>query len=231
MNPAADVLAAGEPVEVDLSKVQPGQQIIVLWRGKPIFVVDRTPSLLKMLQDPKLVDRLSDPDSTANQQPPYARNWHRSIDAKYAVLVGICTHLGCIPSFFPNPDPTNPAARLAWRVFLPLSRVEIRSGRPGLQIGSSTLQSAGSALSLSEQGDVAHRGKPPIPAMGFQFDRTGLIAGDRRNQPLIGNRPAATERPGIPPVPRVVFRATTRQRCGVQAERSAIGGACRRLRR
>src|SRR5271169_6103290 len=65
MNPAADVLAAGEPVEIDLSKVQPGQQIIVLWRGKPIFVVDRTPSLLKMLEDPKLVERLSDPRSEA----------------------------------------------------------------------------------------------------------------------------------------------------------------------
>jgi ubiquinol-cytochrome c reductase iron-sulfur subunit len=109
MNPAADVLAAGEPVEVDLSKVQPGQQIIVLWRGKPIFVVDRTPVLLKMLQDPKLVDSLSDPQSAANQQPPYAANWHRSIDPKYSVLVGICTHLGCIPSFFPKPDPSNPA--------------------------------------------------------------------------------------------------------------------------
>ena len=80
MNPAADILAAGEPVEVDLSKVQPGQQIIVLWRGKPVFVVDRTPPLVKTLQDPKLVDRLSDPESTANQQPPYARNWHRSIE-------------------------------------------------------------------------------------------------------------------------------------------------------
>jgi ubiquinol-cytochrome c reductase iron-sulfur subunit len=119
MNPAADVLAAGEPVEVDLSKVQPGQQIIVLWRGKPIFVVDRTPSLLKMLEDPKLVERLSDPRSEANQQPPYAENWHRSIDAKYSVLVGICTHLGCIPSFFPQPDPSNPASDWLGGYFCP----------------------------------------------------------------------------------------------------------------
>ena len=119
MNPAADVLAAGEPVEVDLSKVQPGQQIIVLWRGKPIFVVDRTPSLLKMLQDPKLVESLSDPRSAANQQPPYAENWHRSIDPKYSVLVGICTHLGCIPSFFPTPDPSNPAPNWLGGYFCP----------------------------------------------------------------------------------------------------------------
>ncbi|HTV44969.1 MAG TPA: ubiquinol-cytochrome c reductase iron-sulfur subunit [Stellaceae bacterium] len=108
MNPAADVLAAGGPVDVDLTKVAPGQQIIVQWRGKPIFVTDRTPVLLKMLQNPKLVGRLSDPDSDAEQQPPYAKNWHRSIEPKYAVLVGICTHLGCIPNFFPKPDPSNP---------------------------------------------------------------------------------------------------------------------------
>ncbi len=109
MNPSADVLAAGGPVDVDLSKVAPGQQIIIQWRGKPIFITDRTPPLLKTLQDPKLVGRLSDPNCTADQQPPYAKNWHRSIEPKYAVLVGVCTHLGCIPNFFPNPDPSNPA--------------------------------------------------------------------------------------------------------------------------
>jgi ubiquinol-cytochrome c reductase iron-sulfur subunit len=109
LNPAADILAAGGPVELDLSKVAPGQQVVVQWRGKPIFVIDRTPALLKDLQDPKLVARLSDPDSDVNQQPPYTRNWHRSIEPQYAVLVGVCTHLGCIPLFFPTPDPTNPA--------------------------------------------------------------------------------------------------------------------------
>ncbi|HXC13123.1 MAG TPA: ubiquinol-cytochrome c reductase iron-sulfur subunit, partial [Stellaceae bacterium] len=85
LNPAADILAAGGPVDVDLSKVAPGQQVIVQWRGKPIFIIDRTPALLKELQDAKLVERLSDPNSEANQQPPYARNWHRSIDPQYAV--------------------------------------------------------------------------------------------------------------------------------------------------
>lgn len=108
MNPAADVLAAGGPVDIDLSRVAPGQQVIVQWRGKPIFIVDRTPALLKTLQDPTLVARLSDPNSETVQQPPYAQNWHRSIDPKYAVIVGICTHLGCIPNFFPKPDPANP---------------------------------------------------------------------------------------------------------------------------
>jgi ubiquinol-cytochrome c reductase iron-sulfur subunit len=109
LNPAADVLAAGGPVDVDLSKVAPGQQVVVLWRGRPVFVVHRTPELLKELQDPKLVSRLSDPNSEENQQPPYARNWHRSIQPDYAVLVGVCTHLGCIPLFFPKPDASNPA--------------------------------------------------------------------------------------------------------------------------
>ena len=109
MNPAADVLAAGGPVDVDLSKVAPGQQIIVQWRGKPIFIVDRTPALLETLQDAKLVGQLSDPNSEAPQQPPYVENWHRSVDPKYAIMVGVCTHLGCIPNFFPNPDPANPA--------------------------------------------------------------------------------------------------------------------------
>jgi ubiquinol-cytochrome c reductase iron-sulfur subunit len=119
MNPAADVIAAGGPVEVDLSKVQPGQQVVVLWRGRPVFVVDRSPALLKELQDPKLVNLLSDPNSAVEQQPPYAKNWHRSINLQYAVLVGVCTHLGCIPLFYPKPDPTNPAPNWLGGYFCP----------------------------------------------------------------------------------------------------------------
>jgi len=119
LNPAADVLAAGGPVEIDLSKVAPGQQIIVQWRGKPIFIVDRTPALLKELQDPRLIARLSDPNSDTNQQPPYAQNWHRSINPQYSVLVGVCTHLGCIPGYFPKPDPTNPAPNWLGGYFCP----------------------------------------------------------------------------------------------------------------
>ena len=119
LNPAADVLAAGGPVDIDLSKVAPGQQVIVQWRGKPIFVINRTPPLLKELQDPKLVNQLADPTSGTNQQPPYVRNWHRSIKPEYAVLVGICTHLGCIPLFFPKPDPGNPAPNWLGGYFCP----------------------------------------------------------------------------------------------------------------
>ena len=103
LNPAADTIAAGAPIDVDLSSVQPGQQIIVIWRGKPIFVVRRTTAELNMLRQPSDVSLLSDPDSTALQQPAYAKNWHRSIQPDYLVLVGICTHLGCIPHFEPKP--------------------------------------------------------------------------------------------------------------------------------
>jgi ubiquinol-cytochrome c reductase iron-sulfur subunit len=109
MEPAADTLAAGEPIDVDVSKVFPGQQIVVVWRGKPIFIVHRTPEALKTLQDPKLIHVLSDPNSRVDQQPDYAENWHRSVDPNYAVMVGICTHLGCVPAFYPNMSATDPA--------------------------------------------------------------------------------------------------------------------------
>jgi ubiquinol-cytochrome c reductase iron-sulfur subunit len=102
LNPAADTLAAGAPLDVDLASVQPGQQLLVVWQGKPIFIVHRTPAELKMLQSTQDVNFLNDPNSTVDQQPPYARNWHRSINPEYLVLVGICTHLGCIPEFQPQ---------------------------------------------------------------------------------------------------------------------------------
>src|SRR5581483_278490 len=94
MNPAADVIAAGAPMDIDVTKIAAGQQVIVRWRGTPILIVNRTPDALKTLQSASLVGRLSDPDSTVAQQPPYAKNWHRSVQPEFAVLVGICTHLG-----------------------------------------------------------------------------------------------------------------------------------------
>jgi ubiquinol-cytochrome c reductase iron-sulfur subunit len=103
MNPARDTLAAGAPVDVDVSKVAPGQQIIVLWRSRPIFVVNRTPQMQEILKADKDAGQLRDPDSSALQQPPYAKNAFRSIKPELLVLVGICTHLGCIPEFVPQP--------------------------------------------------------------------------------------------------------------------------------
>ncbi|WP_316178422.1 ubiquinol-cytochrome c reductase iron-sulfur subunit [Bradyrhizobium sp. SZCCHNRI1009] len=119
MDPDASTLAAGGPVEFDASKLQPGQQAVVRWRSRPIFIVNRPPEALRTLQDANLVARLSDPGSKAMQQPPYATNWHRSIEPRYGVLVGICTHLGCIPLFYPDPSTQIPVAGWSGGYFCP----------------------------------------------------------------------------------------------------------------
>ena len=119
MEPDASTLAAGGPVEFDLSKLQPGQQAVVRWRSRPIFIVNRPPPALKMLQDPKLLANLSDAHSGEPQQPPYANNWHRSIKPEYSLLVGICTHLGCIPMFYPDPSNSLPTTNWLGGYFCP----------------------------------------------------------------------------------------------------------------
>lgn len=102
MNPDQATLAAGAPIDVDISNIPSGQQIQVHWRSRPVLIINRPKSVIETLQQQKLTSLLSDPNSEAPQQPPYAKNWHRSIKPEYAVLVGICTHLGCIPNFFPD---------------------------------------------------------------------------------------------------------------------------------
>jgi ubiquinol-cytochrome c reductase iron-sulfur subunit len=102
MEPAADTLAAAGPVDVDIASLEPGQQVTVMWRGTPIFIVNRTESALQALQNPQERAALRDPDSREMQQPGYARNWHRSIEPRILVLVGVCTHLGCIPHYRPD---------------------------------------------------------------------------------------------------------------------------------
>ncbi len=119
MNPSEDVIAAGAPIDIDISKLASGQQIVVLWRGAPMLIVNRTPQALKTLQESSLISHLSDPNSTVHQQPPYAENWHRSVKPEFAVLVGICTHLGCLPGYLPNPDPTTPAPNWPGGYFCP----------------------------------------------------------------------------------------------------------------
>jgi ubiquinol-cytochrome c reductase iron-sulfur subunit len=119
MNPAEDVLAAGAPMDIDLTHIAAGQQIVVRWRGDPILIVNRTAEAVKSLQTPAVISRLSDPDSTVHQQPPYADNWHRSIKPEYAVLVGICTHLGCLPSYMPEPNPSAPTPNWPGGYFCP----------------------------------------------------------------------------------------------------------------
>jgi len=119
MNPDASTLAAGGPVDLDISKIEPGQQVVVRWRERPVFVFHRTPETLKTLQDPKLIAVLADPNSQQLQQAPYATNWHRSIKPEFGVLVGICTHLGCIPLFYPQPNATSPVADWPGGYFCP----------------------------------------------------------------------------------------------------------------
>ncbi len=119
MNPDASTLAAGAPIDVDISKLAPGQNVILRWRAHPIFILRRPENLLKTLQSPAVVSLLSDPDSSQHQQPPYAQNWHRSIKPEYLALVGICTHLGCIPQAFPQPSATTPTADWPGGYFCP----------------------------------------------------------------------------------------------------------------
>jgi ubiquinol-cytochrome c reductase iron-sulfur subunit len=109
MNPDAATIAAAGPVDIDVSQLQPGQRVVALWAARPVFIVNRPKEALDELRNPKLLGQLRDPDSRELQQPSYAANWHRSIKPEFLVLVGVCTHLGCIPLFDPQPNPTDPA--------------------------------------------------------------------------------------------------------------------------
>jgi len=99
---------AGAPVLQDISKIEPGQKISVLWRGSPVWIVNRTKAMLDTL--PQVDGRLRDPKSQVDQQPKYAQNETRSIKPEWLVMIGICTHLGCSPEFIPEikPEPFDP---------------------------------------------------------------------------------------------------------------------------
>lgn len=101
MSPSAAVKAAATTM-VDISKIEPGQRITVMWQGKPVWVVRRTPEMLETLEDSAVVDQLKDPDSTGSEQPAFAENPHRSREPEWLVMIAICTHLGCIPSYRPE---------------------------------------------------------------------------------------------------------------------------------
>jgi len=104
MRPSARAQAAGAPVEIEISQVEPGQLIRVEWRGKPVWVVRRTQEQLDAL--PKTIDKLRDPNSLiVSQTPEFARNEYRSIKPEFLVLLGICTHLGCAPTYRPEVGP------------------------------------------------------------------------------------------------------------------------------
>ncbi len=101
---------ASDAVDIDLAPLAAGQQILVFWRTWPIFVVRRSAQALAMLHDPDLLGQLADPASEQLQQPPYARNAERAVKPEFAVLVGVCTHMGCTPQFYPQPSATDPVA-------------------------------------------------------------------------------------------------------------------------
>lgn len=96
MLPSQRAKAAGAPVEVDVSNLAPGQMITVEWRGKPVWILNRSQEMLDTLA--KLDEAVADPKSEVKQQPDYCRNETRSIKPNLLVAVGICTHLGCSPS-------------------------------------------------------------------------------------------------------------------------------------
>ncbi len=97
MLPSARAKAAGAPVEVDISKVEPGMMLTDEWRGKPVWIVSRTKEMLDLMV--KHDDRLADPKSEMPQQPDYCKNDGRSLKPELLVAVGICTHLGCSPTY------------------------------------------------------------------------------------------------------------------------------------
>lgn len=99
-NPSAKAKAAGAPVQVDISKLEDGQKMVVEWRGKPVWIIKRTPESLAGLE--KVKGELRDPDSEEEQQPEYAKNPTRAIKEDVLILVGLCTHLGCSPTYRPE---------------------------------------------------------------------------------------------------------------------------------
>ncbi|OGA22840.1 MAG: ubiquinol-cytochrome c reductase iron-sulfur subunit [Betaproteobacteria bacterium RIFCSPLOWO2_02_FULL_67_19] len=93
--PSERAKAAGAPVEVDISRLEPGEMKVVEWRGKPVWVVRRTKEMLDSLRT--VAARLTDPDSKSSEQPEYAQNEARARKAEFMVMEGVCTHLGCSP--------------------------------------------------------------------------------------------------------------------------------------
>ncbi|HEY4697363.1 MAG TPA: ubiquinol-cytochrome c reductase iron-sulfur subunit [Gallionella sp.] len=103
--PSERAKAAGAPIKVDVSAIEPGMMMGVEWQGKPVWIVRRTKEMLDLLA--KHDDELVDPDSTVEQQPPYCNNPYRSIKPDYFVVLGVCTHLGCSPTYRPEVAPAD----------------------------------------------------------------------------------------------------------------------------
>lgn len=117
MRPSAKAEALGAPVEVDISKLEPGQRVVLSWRGKPVWVLRRTPEALDNLS--KLEDKLLDPNSESSEQPEFSRNQYRSLKPEIFVAIGVCTHLGCSPLYRPELAPADLGADWKGGFFCP----------------------------------------------------------------------------------------------------------------
>jgi ubiquinol-cytochrome c reductase iron-sulfur subunit len=115
--PSESARAAGLPTEVDLSKMEPGQMTTHIWRKKQIYVVKRTPEMLASLGGHD--GELKDPESTESTQPAYARNKTRALKEDVLVLIGTCTHLGCLPKTRFTPGDTTISANWPGGFFCP----------------------------------------------------------------------------------------------------------------
>ena len=115
--PSEKAKAAGAPVEIDVSRIEPGQLITAEWQGKPIWVLNRTDAQQKEL--PALDGELVDPKSEVEHQPAYAQNELRSIKPNIFVAIGICTHLGCSPTYRPDMGPADLGAGWKGGFFCP----------------------------------------------------------------------------------------------------------------
>ena len=99
-NPSAKAKAAGAPVKADISKLEPGQMVVVEWRGKPVYVVHRTEEQIADLE--QLNSQLKDPESEISKQPAYIEGISRALRPEFLVVEGLCTHLGCAPKYRPE---------------------------------------------------------------------------------------------------------------------------------
>lgn len=142
--PSERAKAAGAPVEADIAGMAPGELRRVEWRGKPVWLIRRTPKMLESLNETQ--SQVLDPDSDGYYQiptPEYAKNQHRSIKPEYLVVVGICSHLGVPPAnaLLPGPSPrcptTGPAASCA-PVMAPPSTWRVGSSRTSRPTPTST---------------------------------------------------------------------------------------------
>jgi ubiquinol-cytochrome c reductase iron-sulfur subunit len=104
-NPSAKAKAAGAPVKADVGKLEPGQMIVVEWRGQPVYVVNRTESQVAGLA--ALDGELKDPESVVSKQPDYIQGVERALRPELLVIVGLCTHLGCAPKYRPEVGPAD----------------------------------------------------------------------------------------------------------------------------